>query len=147
MNMDMVNDNDSANQEIMQAASPGDLDALKRQLPSVENLDIQWEQGFTVLMFAAQNDHHETVELLAANHASLDITDDIGRTALYLASEAGHLNCLKILHHYGASVYIANKDGISPLSIAAKKVINFCVRELVNAGSYIEKKVLRALQL
>jgi serine/threonine-protein phosphatase 6 regulatory ankyrin repeat subunit B len=54
------------------------------------NVDIQDNNGFTALMWAAKKGHNEICELLINKGCNVDIQNNNGNTALILATEKGH---------------------------------------------------------
>jgi ankyrin repeat protein len=77
--------------------------------------------GYTSLMWAAQNGHVKVVEVLCRHEANVNVTTDTGETSLILASAMGHLEVVRELCKSGANVNAAQKDGTTARMWAVKK--------------------------
>jgi len=61
-------------------------------------------KGLTPLMYAADNQHIETMQLLLANGAEVNAKDAKARTAIMRAAIEGHAEVIRILRANGAVV-------------------------------------------
>lgn len=60
--------------------------------------------GYTALMFAAQNGHIFAVETLIENNANVDTVNELGETAIDLAAVNLHLNIVDLLYDHGGKM-------------------------------------------
>ncbi|CAD7698109.1 unnamed protein product [Ostreobium quekettii] len=83
------------------------------------NVDSEDHNGWTPLMFAAENGHTATAELLLNRGACVNLTKQNSWTPLILAADGGHMDTAELLVDRGASVDMTNKMGDTPLMYAA----------------------------
>jgi ankyrin repeat protein len=58
---------------------------------------MQYKNGVTALMLAADNGHDKCVQLLIDSGADVNIQSNVGSTALQMAKNRHHNNCVQIL--------------------------------------------------
>ncbi|PAA66964.1 hypothetical protein BOX15_Mlig008650g1 [Macrostomum lignano] len=85
---------------------------------STEHVDLPDSTGATVLMLAADADHHELIEKLIDLGASVRVEDRQGRTALSRACEAGHVRAAKALMDRGADACHRDGRGLTCAQVA-----------------------------
>ena len=81
-------------------------------------MDARDNQGWTPLMFTAQEDQLECAELLLSHGAEVDARDAIDRTALMQAARCGHKQIAERLIASGADIH-AQCGWSTPLIIAS----------------------------
>ena len=92
--------------------------------------------GFTPLMYAAQNDRWEIVEMLMCAGAALSIKNQYGETALDLAVTRGRSKAAQsLLQHCGPSLYTSPKTLKALLAMAVKS-------ETWNIIDFLREKVI-----
>jgi len=72
----------------------------------------------TPLMYAAQSDQRDVLQLLIQENADINAQDSRGWTALAFAANAGHVSCAKILLQNNALGSLCAYDGQSPADLA-----------------------------
>ncbi len=99
------------------------------------NVNIQSENGWTPLHFAAQENSLEIVKVLLENGALLNVKDKNGNTALHTAiyNSKGQGDVITLLLEGGADKNLKNNHGVSPLDLA-KQIANYDVKKF-----FIEK--------
>lgn len=106
--------------ELILAASAGDTTKVLALLELDANVNYTTlYEGISPLMYAAQNGHLRTVEILIDSGAYLNAVPYNGVSALLGACVAGHVYVADTLILNGADVNTQNYDGISPLMYAA----------------------------
>lgn len=68
----------------------------------------------TALLIAADQQHHDMVDLLLESGAMVDATDQAGNTALHHAARRNHTQLVSLLVSKGASVDLKNRVGHTP---------------------------------
>ena len=97
------------------------------------DINTQKKDGWTVLIIATQNSHHQVVQLLLKEHANINTQEEDGWTALMIASlnghtqvvelllkEHGHTQTVKRLLQWDVDVNILNKNDYNALMLACK---------------------------
>eukprot|EP01138_Halocafeteria_seosinensis_P001148 gb/GECG01001174.1/.p1 GENE.gb/GECG01001174.1/~~gb/GECG01001174.1/.p1 ORF type:complete len:537 (+),score=85.81 gb/GECG01001174.1/:1-1611(+) len=105
-------------QELQQASSTGDQVTLLKLLREADtNISGKDKAGWTALMRAAVNGHHNivTVLLQAEFPPEINCQNKFGKTALHYACGKGHSVIVKALLFYGANPRIQDKAGKTPL--------------------------------
>ena len=105
-------------------------------------IDQQDTDGWTALMFAAENNECPIIRLLLSHGADINKADNHGFTALMLAVANEHMEAIQCLlnnPHPRIAINQQNIYGITPLIIAAEK--NNCpiINILLNHGADINK--------
>lgn len=104
-------------------AKAGKLADLKRLVQSGAHVDELDADGYTPLMWAAQNGRLDVVEFLIGAGALIQV-DGARRgheSCLFLAAEQGHFNVVEVLLKKGANFNWARDDGETPLIAALKR--------------------------
>ena len=106
--------------ELIRASSAGDTNKVLALLELDANVNYATlYEGITPLMYAAQNGHLRTVEILIDSGANVNAMPYNGISALLGACIAGHVYVADTLILNGADVNTQNYNGISPLMYAA----------------------------
>jgi ankyrin repeat protein len=85
------------------------------------NLDIQNNNGYTALIYAAENENLDLAKKLIDSGANLDIQDNQGYTALMEAATCNNSDLTEKLIDSGANLDIQNNNGYTALIYAARK--------------------------
>lgn len=120
----------------LKAARTGDIAPIQEYLDQRDMpVDTQNSFGSTALMLAAQNGHHDIVELLLKRGANTDTQDNNGITALMLAVDLGHHDIVDLLLKQKANVNKRNSGGISALDVAIRNNNPEMVEYLLGHGA------------
>lgn len=122
-------------QEIMHAASTGNVDQLKSMVRDLINVDVSDPEGTTPLMAASYSGHVGILGILLDAGVPVDATDSSGYTALMFACNGGKLDAAQYLVERGANVNAADNDGSTPIMFCAQHGHNDLVRLLVEKGA------------
>jgi hypothetical protein len=130
------------------AAIRGHTETVRLLLEEGADVNVQFENGWTALMWAAQNGHVKTVKLLLQKGADIDARDNNGRTALMKAIEGNPFvmtlywiwkrNRNKVIEYLldaGASVNLKYNDGMTALMIAKTTNETHIIDLLIEAGA------------
>lgn len=119
-------------EEMLLAASRGDLDTVKSLLSQGRDINAYlsdgYFSGFTALMHAAKNGRLECVKHLIECDADIDPPMEIKTTvssqfkpAIILAAEGGHTDVVKLLIENGANIELFDDEGKTALSVACQR--------------------------
>ena len=107
---------------IHQVIAGGDIDALKKQLLSIEGEAInEVVGGMTPIMIAASMGNVAMIDLLFTQGADPDKRGSMERTALQYATEKNHVEAAKRLLDYGADIDAFDNGKLTPLIMAANR--------------------------
>ena len=112
----------------------GDAHMIEWMLAKHPSLDIQDNNGWTALHFAAQSQELEVAEKLLRAGAAVDTQDAYGSTPLWRAAfeSRGRGEMIKLLLANGANAVLRNHSGSSPLELA-NTIANFDVKKFFTA--------------
>ncbi len=96
---------------LIDAASRGDLEAVRAQIAAGTRLENRDERGWTPLMFAAALGHVTVVRVLLEAGADPNPQATDGTTPLIAASVGGHLEIIDLLIAGGADPAVPNRAG------------------------------------
>eukprot|EP00124_Ichthyophonus_hoferi_P001870 Ihof_evm10s110 gene=Ihof_evmTU10s110 len=129
------------------AAQGGDKIMIQRYIDKATEADICDEHGFSLVHWAAWNNHGELLALLKDNKFDMKLLDmgldvnaqnEHGNTPLHYAVLWGHLDIAKLLIGQGAEIGRLNKYGESPMKRAGRMT-----KELeefsIECGSYTQE--------
>jgi ankyrin repeat protein len=106
--------------EIHHATLRGYSEIVKKLIEKKVNLNEQDNDGYTALVYAANNSSNEILKLLLEAGANKALVDpQYKATPLLTAVSNGNLEGCKLLLEAGASVNTCNKYYLSPLEVAA----------------------------
>ncbi|CEI90684.1 hypothetical protein RMCBS344292_05001 [Rhizopus microsporus] len=91
------------------------------------------KNGWTALLYAAQNGNTTIVGFLLSVPVDLDHTDNEGNSALHYAAAWGHVNVMDLLVSEGCNVDLRNNDGATAYDYAYSKAIQDHLREISQA--------------
>ena len=112
------------NKQLIEAAKQGNAEAVKALLERGANVNAQDKQGWTALMYAAQNECIEVVKVLLDSNADVNEQNAHGWTALMNAAFCGHVDftgVIRELLEQSADVNLQNTDGRKAIDYAHGK--------------------------
>ncbi|WP_164827887.1 ankyrin repeat domain-containing protein [Paenibacillus ehimensis] len=131
---------------IFKAAATGDIDYIKNALSVGIDINCKSESGWTLLLYAVENDKKDIIEFLLNNGADVNFQSSGGWTLLHQAidlsidgtiqtsGELGEepIDMIKFLLDNGADVDLRDSLGRTPIDIAKSynslKIIDFLER-------------------
>ena len=125
--------------KLLDAAKKGDVAEVRRLLDEGTDPYATMKDGWTALMFAAQNGYVEIVRVLVVaceTPEPRNMKTDKGRTALMFAAENGHDKVVRALLLADANPNLLDNNGNTALMFAAwnnhTKVVNILLLEGAN---------------
>ena len=129
----------SPDDDLSQAASEGEVRAVRAALEAEADVNTSGYFGRTPLMEAAWKGHTEVVQILIEAGAELDTGDMMWTTALGYAAGEGHTEVVQALLEAGADVNFQGDGEVwTALIHAAEGGHDEVVRLLVDAGALLE---------
>ncbi|KAI4455209.1 molting protein mlt-4 [Holotrichia oblita] len=114
----------------------GSIEAIEMLLEVGVNVNIQDEDGDSLLHLAVQLGRKDLAQLLAQYQVNVNMTNDIGQTALFNALHSHDMELIEMLLNLGADINIADKHGDTVWSIAVKHMYNNdCIQLLLEHGA------------
>ena len=111
------------------------------QAISNTGVESRFENGATVLHYAAEYDHFALMSLFINRNAYLEARDEKNRTPLHIAVEQGNYAIIELLISAGADVDARNMEGATPLHLAYRYHQDVQIpRLLIEAGADIESR-------
>ncbi|XP_043563545.1 ankyrin repeat family A protein 2 [Chiloscyllium plagiosum] len=120
---------------VHQLAAQGELIYLASRIEQDNLLNMQDEQGFTPLMWAAAHGQIAVVEFLLQNGGDPHLLANGRESALSLASSKGYSNIVNMLLDYGCDVNEYDWNGGTPLLYAVHGNHVKCVETLLEYGA------------
>jgi len=120
---------------LIQSIVDGDLEQVKLQLEEGINPNIQDADGWTPLMWAANDNNTDMISIFINAGADPNLQDYYGTTPLIIASMDGDIEAIKILLEFGADPNLAESFGWTPLMNAANSGNIEAVKLLLAAGA------------
>ena len=116
--------------DLHHSASGGTAGEAKRLIESGEDPNLQDNEGFAPLHFAAQQQNVEVARVLLEHGAVVDAVNKFGNTPLFVAvfNSRGDGRMIVLLRSAGADPFKANAHGHSPVSLA-RKIANYDVAQ------------------
>ena len=130
-----------ADKALLDAASEGDIEAVKQQLAAGANANAQYNTGWTALHGAGGVlGHKEIAELLIQNGADVNAKAYFEKTPLHEAAQFGHKEVVELLIANGADVNAKNQWGETPLHDAASRGLKKIIELLIAKGANVNAK-------
>lgn len=104
------------------------------------NVDMQQDNGFSMLMVASAEGNRKLVRALLKSKAAVDLVDNNKLTALFHATNMCRPEIIYDLRRAGATVDLCDQDGRTPLMSASRAGFLPAVRVLVGAGAKVNLK-------
>lgn len=121
-----------------QAAETDKRVAVALFLEAKVGTEIRNNRGWTPLIMAAFNGHHEILDLLFQHKPDVNALDMDGNTALHWAAFNGHISCASRLIQHHAKIGIQNNSGCTPLMQAAARNHPDITKLLIENGAALD---------
>jgi ankyrin repeat protein len=121
--------------QLLDAATRGDIDAVRRLLGEGVPVGCRDECGNDALLIAAIGGHTDVVKLLLAAGASIESKTRFNATPLMIACLFGKDRTADELLRQGADVNVHTRLGVTPLMIAATRGDPDLINHLLAAGA------------
>eukprot|EP00746_Dinoflagellata_sp_MGD_P085385 gnl/MRDRNA2_/MRDRNA2_33801_c0_seq1.p1 gnl/MRDRNA2_/MRDRNA2_33801_c0~~gnl/MRDRNA2_/MRDRNA2_33801_c0_seq1.p1 ORF type:complete len:380 (-),score=84.13 gnl/MRDRNA2_/MRDRNA2_33801_c0_seq1:9-1148(-) len=103
---------------LIDAASQGDVQAIRGLLKAGGHPNVDDEKGQTLLMKASFCGATETMTAILDAKAHVNVQNVDGYSALLVAAARGHANAIKLLLEYGADAHVKSYKGNSAMDFA-----------------------------
>lgn len=110
----------------------GDSKSVEHVLNLGANVNCRTTRGYTPLIVAVLQRHHDIIYLLLEHGASADLGDEDQWTALHFAAQSGDNRAVRLLLDKGAAVDVREKAGWMPLHLACQNGHETVVRLLIS---------------
>jgi uncharacterized protein len=121
---------------VAMAIQKGEIELVKQQLKSIENINHVLESGDALIHYAVLAQNLDIVRLLIENACDLNIKDRYsGQTCLHYCGENVNLAMAKLLIKSGASLSVSDLYGNEPLWTA---VCCFGMQHIENISERLE---------
>ena len=98
-----------------------DAQFLQKMLDEGLDVNIENEDGYSMLQYAAIANRCENIECLVQAGANVNHKNDYGCTALHLAARNGHIEAVKLLLDLRANRNLKDRGGAGALALAVDK--------------------------
>ena len=112
-----------------------DINIVKLLLKHDADVDVQDNDGQTVLIIAIVQGHLDIAKLLLQHGANPNICDNRGRIPLLFESANGYLDMVKLLLQYGADPNVVYDRGVTALAAAININHIDIINELLQHGA------------
>lgn len=123
------------NDQLLEAASRGDIVEVNRCLDAGINVNVQNLAGRTALHNAAEDDHVDCLRYLIEKGADIEMEDRNIHTALLVSAMNGSCECLVYLVSKGANIQALGHKNYSALHLATLHEKYDCVKHLLTSGA------------
>ena len=142
---DAAEDQAALDRRLLDAASSGDTDSVRRLLDQGANIEVRDANGFTVLHYAAKGGNEAVVELLIAEKSDLlDIKGANETTVLHLAAAAAAEGAEAVVDLLIKSrpdlLDVTDANGATALHCAAAGGTEAVVRLLIEKGANVDAR-------
>ncbi|XP_074536304.1 LOW QUALITY PROTEIN: ankyrin repeat and protein kinase domain-containing protein 1 [Halichoeres trimaculatus] len=110
----------------------GDAESVEHVLSLGANVNCKTTRGYTPLIIAVLQRHHDIISLLLEHGATADLGDEDQWTALHFAAQSGDNRTVRLLLDQGAAVDAREKAGWTPLHLACQNGHETVVRLLIS---------------
>ena len=87
------------------------------------DVDLQDEDGETILHWAAGNAHNDVLTRLIVMGADVNHQNRAGQTPLFRAAKRGHTAIVRIMMESGADPGIPDNNGVTPSHVASDEIV------------------------
>jgi hypothetical protein len=126
--------------ELLDAASEGDIDLMKELLDKGVSPNAKGPDGWTALMIGASKGSSAMVKLLLDRGADANAENSKGQTPLIFAAHWGHQEIAHLLVDRGANVNAQMNDGWTALIDAIQMGKGDVARFLIEKGAAVNQK-------
>ena len=113
----------------------GDIHSITNLFQAGVDVNVQDENGMTILMKASEVGRIDLIEELIKNGADPNLKSVLGKTALMHAVGKNNPECVEKLIQLGAKVNTPGLDGVTALAISAQFNTPKCVQSLLKFGA------------
>jgi len=118
----------------------GHVDMVKLLLRHRIDINNNYKNGFTPLMYAIFYRQRHIIKCLLEAKADINCMDNHGNTALFIALKNGLFDVMKLLIQYGADVNHVNHNDDTVLMIAIKKKYDKIAKFLIDEGADVNAR-------
>jgi ankyrin repeat protein len=127
---------ESANEELLIAATRARRDKIEKALEAGADINHRGPSLNTALHRATDNSHDEIIKLLLEKGANIDCQNETGKTPLMKACFYNHMSCIRLLIESKADLNLKDKqDGWSALHRACAEGHDVVCRVLLGYGA------------
>ncbi len=126
--------------ELLVVVQSGDLSKVQDLVNQGASLDIQSEDGLTLLHFAFINNRLDIAGYLIKEGVDINVRDNDGATCLHYVSRFGRLNAVKYLISKGADIDAEDSNDRTPLDVADSSIIK------ILRQAHLDKELLITVQ-
>lgn len=123
-----------ATQDLLDAASSGDGDAVRTALDAGADIEARGSGGMTALVAATKANHVDAARVLIEAGADVNAKDDIQDSAYLYAGARGHDEILLLTLANGADLASTNRFGGTALIPASERGLLSTIEILLDAG-------------
>ncbi|WP_265027614.1 ankyrin repeat domain-containing protein [Wolbachia endosymbiont (group B) of Chorthippus parallelus] len=126
--------------ELLVVVQSGDLSKVQDLVNQGASLDIQSEDGLTLLHFAFIDNRLDIAGYLIKEGVDINVRDNDGATCLHYVSRFGRLNAVKYLISKGADIDAEDSNDRTPLDVADPSIIK------ILRQAHLDKELLITVQ-
>jgi len=118
--------------------NPNDCNILRSLLNKISSINIQDQDGNTLLIYSIYNFNHDAVIILLQRGANPNLCNDAGVSPIHLAATLNDDKAVKILVQYGADINIVDKTGSTAAMYAASSDNIKTIEYLINHNANLD---------
>jgi hypothetical protein len=118
--------------------NPNDCNVLRSLLDKISSINIQDQDGNTLLIYSIYNFNHDAVIILLQRGANPNLCNDVGVSPIHLAATLNDDKAVKILVQYGADINIVDKTGSTAAMYAASSDNIKTIEYLINHNANLD---------
>ena len=118
--------------------NPNDCNILRSLLNKISSINVQDQDGNTLLIYSIYNFNHDAVVMLLQRGANPNLSNDAGFSPIHLAANLNDDKAVKILVQYGADINILDKTGSTPIMYAASSDNIKTIEYLLNHNANLD---------
>jgi hypothetical protein len=118
--------------------NPNDCNILRSLLDKISSINVQDQDGNTLLIYSIYNFNHDAVVMLLQRGANPNLSNDAGISPMHLAVALNDDKAVKILVQYGADINILDNTGSTPIMYAALSDNIKTIEYLINHNANLD---------
>ena len=118
--------------------NPNDCNILRSLLDKISSINVQDQDGNTLLIYSIYNFNHDAVVMLLQRGANPNLSNDAGFSPIHLAATLNDHKAVKILVQYGADINILDKTGSTAAMYAASSNNIKTIEYLINHNANLD---------